>query len=471
MTADRHETGTTPSADAVNVRRRYNRRVRRGDVLEVIVYLSVAVALALFLADGGVQKYFTSVSSLPTGLGIVAGLVGSDLMLVMLLLSARLPVIDRTFGHDRALAIHRKLGKPVLYLILAHMLLLLVGFGIADGINIVDEAVSLWTTVTDMWLAFVATGVLILVVITSLVIVRRKMAYQFWYGVHLLAYVAVLAALPHQFTVGQMFAEGTWARWYWMALYVGTLAAITIFRIIIPIARTLRHQLRVAHVVREADGVVSILMTGRDLDQLPARGGQFFNWRFWSAGLILDPHPFSLSAAPDGRSLRITIRDMGRGSKRLLALKPGTRVSFEGPYGLFTEAARTSDKVVFIGAGIGITPLRAILEDPGMTARDITVILRGSTDDEVYLWRETYDLCVAKNAWLRVLVGHRPRGVETWLSTDAYNRGERLASLVPYIKDADVFVCGPPAWTDLVVRDAKRSGVPTHQLHAERFDV
>ena len=469
MTAHR-DIETTPTPEGARIQRRYKWRVRRADALTVIVYISVAAALALFVADGGIQKYFTSWSQVPTGLGIVAGLVGSDLMLVMLLLSARLPVIDRTFGHDAALATHRKLGKPVFYWIIAHMVLLLIGYGILDGVNIVAEAVSLWNTVPDMWMAFVGTAALIAVVVTSLVIVRRKLAYQFWLAVHFLAYAAVLAALPHQFSTGMMFADGTWARWYWIALYVGTLAAITIFRILVPVAKSLRHKLRVVDVVVEAPGVLSVVMSGRHLDRLRARGGQFFNWRFWSPGLILDPHPFSLSAAPDGRILRITVRDLGTGSARLLNLKPGTRVSFEGPYGLFTETARTTEKVVLIGAGIGITPIRALLEDERVRNADISVVLRGGSHDEVYLWQETYDLCVAKDAWLRVLVGHRPHGVDTWMSAEAYNEGERLTTLVPFIREADVFICGPDAWTDLVVRDAKHAGVPAHRIHVERFD-
>ena len=441
----------------------------RGDLLETLVYFSVAVVLALFLADGG-ATYFLKINEAITGLGIVTGLIGSDLLLVMLVLAARIPIIDRTFGHDKALALHRKLGKPVLYLILAHMLLLMIGYGITQGLNPIAEAIDMIVNQQDMSIAFIGTGLLILVVVTSLVIVRKKLSYEFWYVVHLLSYAAILLALPHQFTQGSMFAEGTWARGYWMALYAGTLAAITIFRVIVPVASSLRHNLRVSEVVIEAPGVASITMSGRDLDALSAQGGQFFHWRFWNAGLWLEAHPYSLSAHPDGRSLRITVRDLGKGSAKLLALKPGTRVSFEGPYGLFTEEARSTTKAVFVGAGIGITPIRALLEASDLAPREATVILRGSDAEDVYLWQETYDLCVEKSASLRVLVGHRPRGVHTWLSAEAYGKGESLLTLAPHIKDSDLYICGPTPWTELVIRDAQRLGLTDHQIHAERFD-
>jgi predicted ferric reductase len=460
----------TPNGE--RIARRYRRRLRGMDLLEANVYFSVAISIALFLADGG-AVYFVNLTAwgdITRGLGIVLGLIGSDLLLVMLLLSARLPLLDRVFGHDKVIAQHRKLGKPVLYLILAHMVLLLVGYGLAENLNPVAEVFSMINTMPDMLLAFISVGLMVLVVVTSLVIVRRKLAYQFWHAVHLLAYVAVLAAIPHQFSNGALFADGKWARWYWIVLYVGTLASIVIFRFIVPAARSLRHNLVVSEVRREANDVVTITMLGRDLRSLPAKGGQFFNWRFLSAGLWLEAHPYSLSAAPDGTHLRISVRELGDASRRLLAMKPGTRVVFEGPYGLFSESARTTEQAVFICAGIGVTPLRAMLEDPNIGKRQATVILRGSTDEEVYLWNETYELCVAKEAWLRVLVGSRPSGVQTWLSAEAYNQGERLTTLAPNVKDSDVFICGPTPWTELVIRDARRAGVPEHRIHAERFD-
>ena len=56
---------------------------------------------------------------------------------------------------------------------------------------------------------------------------------------------AVLTALPHQLSVGGLFAEGQWQRWYWIAFYVLVLAALVRYRVWAPLALTLRHQLTV----------------------------------------------------------------------------------------------------------------------------------------------------------------------------------------------------------------------------------
>lgn len=433
------------------------------------MWLSVAVAISLYFADGAAAD-FTTVAGAFDGIGIIAGLVGTDLMLVQLVLAARVPIIDRTFGHDRALALHQKLGKPVLYLILAHMIMLLVGWGMADGLNPVAEGVSMITTLDDMLLAFITTGLLIALVVSSLVIVRRRLSYEAWYIVHLLAYATVIGAVFHQFSAGRLFAEGTLARWYWLGLYIITATALIVYRFAIPVIRSIRHRLQVASVTPIAAGVTSIELRGYHLAALPTSAGQFFVWRFWTPNMWWHAHPFSISAAPSDTKLRITVRDLGSGTKALSRLPLGTRVSIEGPYGLFTDEARTADQVVFIGAGIGIAPIRSLLETATFAPGHATVILRAPNAEHVYLWQEIYDLCVARGARLRVLQGSRPRGVDTWISADAYDAGESLESLAPDVTHSDVYICGPRKWTDIVVRESRAAGLPSHQIHFERFD-
>ena len=100
-----------------------------------------------------------------------------------------------------------------------------------------------------------------------------------------------------------------------------------------------------------------------DSRRLPARAGQFFVWRFLSGAGWTRGHPYSLSAAPDGRGLRISVKTLGDGSADLHRLRPGARVLLEGPFGRLSARARTRRKVALIGAGVGVTPLRALAEE------------------------------------------------------------------------------------------------------------
>lgn len=451
-------------------------RMLRADLLTVVAWASVAAAVSLWLADGGAAAV-SSVTSAVTAAGIVAGLVGMDLVLLMLLLAARIPFADRTIGHDRALEFHRKLGKPSLYLLLAHGVLLAVGYGMAEGLDPVSESIALWVLVPDMWLAFVSMALFIAVVVTSLVAVRRRFPYEFWYALHLLTYAAVGTSLPHQFSVGGLFAEGTWQRWYWLAICTATGVALLYFRVLQPLIATSRHRLTVSRVERIAPGVVNIEMTGLRLNRLNGSGGRFFIWRFLAPGLWWHPHPFSLSAEPvasggDGEgTVRITVRNLGRGSAQLASLRPGTKVALEGPYGLFGTAARSKDKVVMIGAGIGITPLRALLETTPFAHGDATVLLRGSTEQELYLSDEILDLCRRRGVRLFHLTGPRARwDSSSWLPADAIRSGYNLPSYAPDIAESDVYICGPSRWAGNVITEARTAGVRPEQIHHERFD-
>jgi NAD(P)H-flavin reductase len=188
------------------------------------------------------------------------------------------------------------------------------------------------------------------------------------------------------------------------------------------------------------------------------------------------PHPFSLSAepavsGPDGAgTLRITVRNLGSGSAQLVRLRKGTRVAVEGPYGLFSTEARVRNKVVMIGAGIGITPLRALLETTPFAPGEASVLLRGHTGQELYLSNEILELCRARGVRLFHLPGPRSRGRSGWLPQEAVSGGYDLRAFVPDVADSDVYVCGPAGWADSVIVDARDAGVPEDQIHHERFD-
>lgn len=215
--------------DSAAFLKRATRRMTARDVAESIIPLSTAVAVALFFADGGFQ-YFLALDTLPYGLGVVAGLIGTNLFLVMLILAARVPAIDNLFGHDRALTVHKKLGKPVLYLMLAHLAGLVIDYAIRDGVDLISESLAMINTNTDMLMAFLALGVMVAIVVTSLVAVKAKLSHRVWHLIHLSSYGAMILGVFHQFSWSGMFAEGTPGRAYWLTLYVVAVGSIVIFR-------------------------------------------------------------------------------------------------------------------------------------------------------------------------------------------------------------------------------------------------
>ena len=399
-----------------------------------------------------------------TGLGRITGLLGAYLALVEILLLARLPILERLVGFDRLTIWHRRNGKACLSLLLAHAGLITAGYTLGDGISLVDELGRLVTGYPGVITAMAGLLLLTAVVVTSVVAVRRRMRYETWYFLHLYAYLAIALAFSHQLATGTDFIGQPVARAYWYGLYAATVGVLVVFRLGLPAFRSLRHRLHVERVVQEAPGVVSIEIGGVDLDRLRARSGQFFTWRFLTRDRWWEAHPFSLSAAPDGRRLRITVKAVGDYTAALRAIPHGTRVIAEGPFGAFTAAGRRRQRVALIAGGVGITPVRALLEDMPAAPGDIAVVYRASQEDDFILREELEALASRRGAQL-----HYVRGDRGDASASVLLSPEHLETLVPDIAERDVYVCGPPAMTEATRASLQESGVSRRHIFTERF--
>ncbi len=470
LTLDQRSTSRPANATAArpDYHRQWHKRARLSNSLVALMWASAVVAAA-FTLSGTTFSEPPTFSTVTTNLGIFVGLIATDLILVMLVLAARIPVVDRAVGHDRAITVHRAMGKPALYLLLAHAALLLIGYGASQGINPVAE-IGWMLSVPDMPLAFFALGGIVTVVVTSAFSVRRRFSYEGWHLIHLLSYLAVLAAIPHQLSVGGILAGSTFARAYWVSLYILAFGAVIIYRFVEPGVASLRHRVSVDHVETLTPGITSIHLRGHNLNGLGAAGGQYFVWRFWTAKTWWHAHPISLSAGPTSNSARITVRNLGEGSRDISRLPRGTRVSIEGPYGIFTERGRTSPNLAIAAAGIGVTPVLAMLQQAHIAPGEATLVLRGSTKGDTALWDETIKTARQKGATVFTMIGPRSQLGPGWISESDARRGVTLASVFPSLASSDLYICGPAAWIDSLVRDAVASGLAPHQIHTERFD-
>jgi predicted ferric reductase len=418
---------------------------------------------AVLAANAAVVAYFFAQAGFASNalivIGRLFGLYGALVMAFQLVLVARLPWLDRRIGMDRLTSWHRWTGFALLWTLLAHAAFITFGYADGAGVGPVTEIVDLAETTEGVLRAIVAFGILLVVAAVSARAARRRLAYETWHFVHLYTYVAVVLAFTHQVATGTTFTASSAARTYWYGVWAVALGAVVLGRVVLPLWRNARHRFRVSAVVPESDDVVSIHITGRDLDKLPARAGQFFLWRFLTPDRWWQANPYSLSAAPDGRSLRLTAKAAGEGSAALRHVKAGTRVFAEGPYGAFTALHRTRSESLLIAGGVGVTPIRALLEDLDGHA---VVIHRVTAERDAVLHDELRELAVAKGAEVHLVTGPP---VPDRLAP------RELARLVPDIAERDVFLCGPPPMMNAVLRTLADLGVPKQQIHFERFSL
>ncbi|WP_238342906.1 ferric reductase-like transmembrane domain-containing protein [Nocardioides cynanchi] len=448
------------------------RRARADLTIRVLasstLWLSLLLVTYWWEVDRGVQDLGGWATGL-TSLGRLTGLVASVLLLAQVVLMARVPRLEAAYGQDRLAHLHRYVGFTSFNLMLAHIVL--ITWGYAAG-QVSQTPTTLWQLITQyrgMLLATGGTVALVMVVVTSIRAARRRLRYESWHLLHLYAYLGVGLALPHQLWTGQQFLSSPGRTFFWWTAWAVAAGSVLVWRLGLPAVRNLRHQLRVSSVVRETDDIVSVHLTGRRLDRMNAEAGQFFTWRFLDGPGWTRAHPYSLSAAPDGRSLRITVQSVGDGSEAASWLQPGTRVLFEGPFGRLSPRARSRRGVALIGAGVGITPLRALAEGlrppPGAC-----VVLHRWTSEPLFLDEFA---TLGREYGINVLDLPGPRRRDgSWLPVGVDHRVDDLTALrhwVPDIAERDVYVCGPEVWTALVRDTLLRAGLPEDRLHLETF--
>ena len=143
----------------------------------------------------------------------------------------------------------------------------------------------------------------------------------------------------------------------------------------------------------------------------------------------------------------------------------------EGPYGRLTGEQRVGSKVAMIACGIGITPMRALLEDLDYAPGDAILVYRARSEPDLVFRAELERLAKKRGITLYYLLGPRSERRGSWLPQSVGNVSDVAAikRVIPGLAAYDVFVCGPDAWMDAVADAALSAGLPPAQLHQERF--
>ncbi|MGW5640510.1 ferredoxin reductase family protein [Streptomyces sp. NPDC003832] len=419
------------------------------------VLANVAVVEALFFSAGEGKNGILTVAKF-------FGLHAALLILFQLLLVARLPWLDRRIGMDRLTVWHRWNGFLLLWTVLTHATLVVLGFATLDDTTMAKTFVAL-SGVTASLLGMLAAALIVVIGAISTRPLRRRLRYEVWHGLHLLLYVALGLAFVHQLEETTTFASSTFATAYWWFLWLFAFGALLVGRVAVPVWRNAYHGFRVTAVVPESLNVVTVHVSGRHLDKYPARAGQFCVWRFPGHNNWWTANPFSLSAAPGPGGLRLTAKAVGDTSAGLRNIPVGSRAFVEGPYGAFTALHRSRPGLLLIAGGVGITPVRAMLEED--TAGEVVVVYRVRSEADAVLLNEVRDLVARRGGRLHLVTGRTGDAAAPPLGPDA------LHHLVPDLTDRDVYVCGPPAMTETVLASLRELRVPARQVHSERFGL
>ena len=428
-------------------------------------YVNLLLALVVWVTTSASLLTTGGAGSIVLAIGRMLGILATVFALTQFLLMGRILWIERPFGLDHLASYHRFNGYAAILFILLHPPFVILGYALISHTNYFAQYVDVLRNYEDVLGALVGQFLFVLVVATSIYIVRRKLKFESWYYVHLAVYAAIVLVFGHQLAIGGSFIGHPLARAYWIALYAFVGLNVLFFRFILPSLNLLRFRFKVSRVVAETPSTTSIYIRGRNLKAWPAQPGQFVLVRMLNRKYGAQEHPFSLSAVPANNEFRLTIRHSGDYTNTIAGLKPGTFVLTSGPFGRFTSTLAVTDKRLFIAGGVGITPIRTLVEEALDQGKNSTLLYANRTPSDV-----VFDGELGQLAKLHVInvYSDPPKDFK---GARGYVTAEVVQRLVPDFKERDIYLCGPPLMMDGVIDGLLASGLSPNQLHYERFSL
>ena len=436
-------------------------------LLYFVLLANLAAVLWFWYAQSGAMLWQGWSPSF-LSLGRITGLLAVFFILFQILLIGRVKWIERIFGMDKLSLLHHWVGVTVPVFIIAHPVFLALSYSVRRSSGFWPQLFKLLFTNEDLLPATIATILFLVVAVTSVIIVfSKKLKYEHWFFIHLTVYLAILWSFEHQLETGGDFRGilGNIFAGYWYALYFFTFANLIWYRFVKQLVFWQRHRFTVEEVVPENSSVWSVYISGKNLDKFEFSPGQFAILRFLNKKGWWQAHPFSFSCCPNGNNLRFTIKNLGDFSGQVGTLAKRTPVLLDGPHGVFVPQRTSNNKLLLIAGGVGIAPIRSLLEY-FHSSRDVVLLYGNRNQKDIIFEKELNDFAGEEVKIFQVLSDE-----PTWNGEKGRIDEEKIRRLAPDYLERDIFLCGPPAMMMAARQTLLKMGVKKDKIYFEKFSL
>jgi predicted ferric reductase len=422
-----------------------------------VLILAPLAALALFAPH--------SQRALAAEMGVDCAVVAFTILALQFVLSARLRWIEGPFGLDALLWFHRTMAFVAIGLLSLHPLFLASdeGWALLTG----------WQARWPVWAGRLALILLFAHAATTIFRRALRLRYETWRRLHNMAALLLLGlAFLHSWTLGDDL-QSTATRAVWAALALLAWGAWFYGRLVRP--RLLkRAPYRVVSVTREAPRVWTVTLeppAGMPLRYAP---GQFQFLRPHGGALPDEEHPFSIASSPSLEGfLSLTIKESGDFTAAIGRIKPGDQATVHGPFGRFSHVFHPdADDLVFVAAGVGITPLISMLRymRDRQEARRVLLVYANRGAADIVFRSELESIQSGGFPTLRTVhVLSQPPA--DWDGPTGRLDTESLRRLCGGFSGKTFFICCPPGMASGLIRGLKVAGVSPWRIHADYFGL
>lgn len=229
----------------------------------------------------------------------------------------------------------------------------------------------------------------------------------------------------------------------------------------------------VEHVIDHAIGLRSLVL--RPERPVPRfRPGQFLHlavdeWdpsQHWP-----DSRPFSLASPPEDRGrLRITVSEVGRFTRRLMATEPGDEVWIKLPYGDFVVECQAERPALLVAGGTGVAPFISLVTS-AVPVEAPVVLLYGARRPDLLIYREFLDEASQRHP------GFRWEGFAESGKSDGLHHGSlSLDSVLQALQSlggfatSTVYLSGPPAMIAALSGGLSQAGVEAERIRVDAWE-
>ena len=374
------------------------------------------------------------------------------LISLSLVLAARPRFLERFFGGlDQMFQTHKRISMLAFILLIVHFF----------SIPKTDELIN--GKPLGM-LAFLGMVILVLITVAPRVpLISRFLSlnYTKWRVAHKLLGVFYILGLVHYFLVGTISKQTIPGGYMLLWSVIGILAFV--YRQFFSRMFEPYREYRV-ETVNRLNGTCmeyELAPTGKAID---FKAGQFAYLYFKGPHGMREPHPFTISSAPDDDRLRFTIKACGDWTRDIAdTVEPGTLAAVHGAFGMFDHRSGGNEQI-WIAGGIGVTPFLSWVRDLSGDATtpdvDFFYSVRGAEDA---LFQEEFEQFSTTRADFRLHMRYSVRDGNLTLD-------EIVEAAAGDLKSKHIYMCGPIGMMEGFAAGFKELGVSADQIHYEEFN-